>query len=107
MQSIKYKLYYLLHKSGETEMFNNRRSEIEIVSEILTLSRDGVKKTTILYQNNLSYTQLQNYLPFLLEKKFLEEITVEDNGNSYKSYKTTDNGLKLLEDIQKVISHLH
>jgi len=34
-------------------MFNNRRSKIEIVSEILTLSRGGVKKTTILYQNNL------------------------------------------------------
>jgi predicted transcriptional regulator len=104
MQNIKYKLYYI--KSGETEMFNNRRSEIEIVSEILTLSRDGVKKTTILYQNNLSYTQLQNYLPMLLDRKFLEEVTVEDNGNSYKYYKTTDNGLKLLEDIQKVISHL-
>jgi len=51
-------------------MVNNRRSEIDIIGEILNLSRDGAKKTEILYQGNLSYTQLQKYLPFLLKKIF-------------------------------------
>jgi len=88
-------------------MFNGRRSEIEIVGEILKLSLDGTRKTTILYQNNLSYTQLQKYLSLLLEKKFLEEIVDGNNGSSYKSYKTTAGGLKLLDDIQKLMSHLY
>lgn len=87
-------------------MFNNRRSEIDIVGEILTLSSDGARKTEILYQGNLSYTQLQSYLPFLVGNNFLKEITVEDNGSSYKSYKVTEKGLNLLEDIRKVLSYL-
>jgi len=50
-------------------MVNNRRSELDIISKILDLSKSGAKKTEILYQGNLSYTQLQSYLPFLLEKE--------------------------------------
>lgn len=87
-------------------MFNNRRSEIEIIGEILTLSRDGARKTEILYQGNLSYTQLQGYLPFLLEKNILEESIADNNGNSYKLYKTTEKGLGLLQDIKRVYVHL-
>ena len=87
-------------------MVNNRRSEFEIIYEILTLSRNNVKKTEILYQGNLSFTQLQNYLPFLLEKNMLEEFIVNNNGNSCKLYKTTEKGLNLLEDIERVLVHL-
>jgi predicted transcriptional regulator len=86
-------------------MFKNRRSEIDIISKILTLSFDGARKTEILYQGNLSYTQLQNYLPFLVDKDLLKETAVKDNGNSYRSYKVTEKGLILLEDIRKVQSH--
>jgi predicted transcriptional regulator len=76
-------------------MFNNRRSEIEIVGEILKISQKGARKTEILYQGNLSYTQVQSYLPFLVEKNILEENLVKDNGNSYKEYKATKKGLKI------------
>ena len=57
-------------------MVNNRRSEIQIIHKILTLSSGGARKTEILYQGNLSYTQLKSYLPFLLEKDILEEVSV-------------------------------
>ena len=90
---------------GEVRVFNNRRSEIEIIGEILTLSRDGARKTEILYQGNLSYTQLQGYLPFLLKKNILEENIVENNGNSYKLYKVTEKGLVVLEDIKRVLAY--
>jgi len=90
---------------GEVRVFNNRRSAIEIISKILTLSRDGAKKTEILYQGNLSYTQLQGYLPFLLEKNILEENIVENNGSSCKLYSVTEKGLVLLEDIKKVLAY--
>ena len=81
---------------------NNRRSEIEIISEILALAKNGTKKTRILYQTNLSYTQLQNYLFFLLKSDVLRE----ENLNSVKTYKTTDKGIKIMENIDKIIKDL-
>jgi predicted transcriptional regulator len=81
---------------------NNRRSEIEIVRDILNLTTKGAKKTQILYQTNLSYTQLRDYLSFLLEKKFVE--LHEDN--SSRIYKVTEKGTELLQSIKTVIRHL-
>jgi predicted transcriptional regulator len=49
---------------------------------------------------------MQNYLPFLLEKNILEEHHVQNNGSSSKLYKLTEKGLRLLEDIKKVLVHL-
>ena len=87
-------------------MLNKRRSEIEIINQILKLSSNGAKKTEILYQGNLSYLQLQSYLPYLIEKNIIEEHMINNNGNSCKLYKTTNKGLNLLEDINKVILNL-
>ena len=87
-------------------MVNARRSEFEIIREILMLSRDGTKRTEILYQCNLSYTQLQKYLPFLLERDIVKEHRVKNNGNSIKIYKITQKGNLFLEDIGKALSHL-
>jgi predicted transcriptional regulator len=86
-------------------MVKNRRSEMEIIAEILTLSLDGSKTTELLYQGNLSYTQLKNYLPFLLENNILEEGFQVNNGYTSKSYHVTEKGLNLLEDIKKVLVH--
>ena len=86
-------------------MVNNRRSEMEIIAEILKLSKDGSKTTELLYQGNLSYTQLKNYLPFLLEKNILEEGFAINNGNTCRLYKVTEKGLNLLQDIKKVLIH--
>jgi len=91
---------------GEAKMVNNRRSELDIISKILVLSREGAKKTEILYRGNLSYTQLQSYLPFLLEKDVLEERIVKNSGSSYRYYRITEKGLGLLEDIRRVMVYL-
>ena len=87
-------------------MVNNRRSEIEIIGEILKLSSNGAKKTEILYQGNFSYAQLQKYLIFLLEKNILEENEIRNNGATTKFYKTTEKGLLFLEDVKRVLAHL-
>ena len=87
-------------------MFNSRRSEIEIIGEILKLSRKGARKTEILYQGNLSYTQLQNYLSFLVKKDILEEKVMRNNsGKSHGIYKTTNKGNDLLMYINKILSY--
>ena len=87
-------------------MINNRRSELEIIGKILTLSKNGAKKTELLYQGNFSYTQLGCYLSFLVEKNFIEENKIKNNGNSSKYFKSTDKGNIFLKDINKVIEHL-
>ena len=87
-------------------MVNNRRSELEIMSKILVLSKDGAKKTELLYQGNLSYAQLKGYLSFLLERNLLEESIVKNNGSSGKCYKPTEKGLNFLKDVNKVMVHL-
>lgn len=85
-------------------VINNRRSEMEIVRDILNLTskKEGAKKTQILYQTNLSYTQLKDYLSFLLERNFMD---IEKN-NSSVFYKTSDRGNELLSNINKVIHSL-
>lgn len=87
-------------------MVNNRRSEIEIMGEILRLSSTGAKKTELLYQGNLSYSQLQGYLSFLIEKEILEETEIKNNGSSAKCYRTTEKGIQFLQDVKKVLAHL-
>ena len=81
---------------------NSRRSEIEIVRDILTLTKKGAKKTQILYQTNLSYTQLKDYLSFLLEKEF---VAMHEN-NSSIMYRVTEKGMELLQSINTVIQYL-
>ena len=88
-------------------MINSRRSKIEIIGEILELSHDGAGVTEILYRGNLSYSQLQSYLSFLVEKKILVENMVDNgNGGTRRFYTITRVGLELLGDIHRVLAHL-
>lgn len=87
-------------------MVNNRRSELDIVIGILSSSKDGTNKTSILYKNNLSYTQLQVYLPFLIEKKVIEEVCAKYEDRDMKLYRTTPKGLCLIEDAKRVLEIL-
>ena len=99
---------YQIYVSRGSAVVNNRRSEMQIISEILDLSISGANKTKLLYQGNLSYSQLSHYLIFLLDKEILTEIKIKGgNGNgSSKIYRTTEKGLSCLEDINRVLTYL-
>lgn len=87
-------------------MFNKRRCELQIIEDILNLSRTGAKKTEILYQSNMSFSQLKNYLSVLLENNIIEENIVTNNNGKYnKFYKTTQKGNNLLDDINKIMAY--
>ena len=87
-------------------MVNNRRSEIEIIGNILKLSINGAKKTELLYHGNFSYLQLQNYLYYLIDKGISEETMMKNNGNTSRCYKTTEKGFLFLNDIRTILEHL-
>ncbi len=80
-----------------------RRSNIEIIADMVKVGENGVGKTRIMYGANMSYSQIKKYLGFLISQGFIYQLKV---GNPSVTYHVTDNGLKLLNSIQNVIEML-
>ena len=78
---------------------NNRRSNLEIIADMLRVGENGAGKTEIMYSTNMSYAQIQKYLGFLMSHGFITKVEV---GNPVVTYKVTDTGLKLLKSIDSV-----
>jgi len=75
------------------------RNRPEIISNILYAAAGGASKTKIMYKAFLSYAQIKEYLPMLLENNLLE---LKEDGK----YHTTEKGshfLKMNEEIQELI----
>ena len=79
---------------------NGRRSDIEIIGEILRLGKAG--KTEIMYNAELSYYQLQKYLTFLTERGLLERV----NHQRKIQYQPTSKGKELLGYINSALAML-
>jgi predicted transcriptional regulator len=75
-----------------------KRGRLQTINEILDLSMNGLRKTHIMYKANLSHSQLEKFLNFLIEKGLLE-IT-------YDYYITSERGrefLKKFKELQHII----
>jgi len=79
-----------------------RRDRHEIVAEILTIAIGGMIKTHIMYRAKLSYSQINEYLPLLVDKGFLENTNVLRMGQRTKIYKTTQKGLEFIESLRTI-----
>jgi len=75
-----------------------RRDKLYIISEILEIAKDGALKTQIMYRANLSFTQLNDYLGFMLEIHLLEKI--RQNGKSI--YRSTEKGIDFLQRYHRI-----
>ena len=82
---------------------NRRRSNIEIIAEMLKIGENGAGKTKIMYNANLSYTQIQKYLGFLMGEGYISKVEV---GNPSVTYQVTKSGLNLLETINNLLEML-
>ncbi len=78
---------------------NRRRSDIEIIADMLKVGENGAGKTEIMYSANMSYSQIQKYLGYLTAQGFIDKMKM---GNPSVTYKVTDNGLKLLQLIDSI-----
>jgi predicted transcriptional regulator len=78
---------------------NKRRSDIEIIADMLKVGENGAGKTEIMYSANMSYSQIQKYLGYLTAQGFIDKMKM---GNPSVTYKVTDNGLKLLQLIDSI-----
>ena len=63
------------------------------MAEMLEIAKGGALKTHILYKANLSFEQLNEYLPLLLETGLLENT----NKGEKTVYKTTAKGLRYIQ----------
>ena len=82
---------------------NHRRSNIEIIADMLRVGENGAGKTEIMYSANMSYTQIQKYLGFLMSQGLVDRVEV---GNPVVTYQVTDKGLKILKSIDNIVEML-
>jgi predicted transcriptional regulator len=93
-------LSYLISKGEVLAVrVNKRRSDIEIIADMLKVGENGAGKTEIMYSANMSYSQIQKYLGYLTAQGFIDKMKM---GNPSVTYKVTDNGLKLLQLIDSI-----
>jgi predicted transcriptional regulator len=75
-----------------------RRDKLYIIAEILEIARDGTLKTQVMYRANLSFTQLNDYLHFMLKIELLEKVEI----NNKEVYRATDKGLDFLQRYREI-----
>ena len=75
---------------------NRRRSDIEIIADMLRIGKTGAGKTKIMYNANMSYIQMKKYLGFLMSEGFIGRVKA---GNPSVTYQATEMGVKLLKSI--------
>jgi len=78
---------------------NRRRSDIEIIADMLKVGENGAGKTKIMYNANMSYSQIQKYIGYLISQGLIEKMEI---GNPSVTYHVTDSGLRLLRLIDSV-----
>jgi predicted transcriptional regulator len=88
--------------SGKVRI-SRRRSNIEIIADMLRVGENGAGKTEIMYSANMSYTQIQKYLGYLLTHGFIDRIEI---GNPVVTYQVTEKGLGLLRNIEGIMTAL-
>jgi predicted transcriptional regulator len=82
---------------------NRRRSNIQIIRDMLKAGENGAGKTKIMYSVNMSYTQIQKYLNFLIGHGLIDKVEL---GNPSVTYHVTLKGLSLLKSIDTVLEVL-
>ena len=82
-------------------MSNKRRSTFQILTEILKIAQNGVKKSHIVYRANLNFNTFNKYLESLKTAGLMIGPT---SGNRF--YKTTEKGFEYLNNFESFPNHL-
>lgn len=88
--------------SDRSEVRRRNRTRLDIIASILTVATNGARKTHIMYQANLSFRQLEEYLKSLVEKNLLT-ISGEPNAPIYE---ITPQGIQYLKNFRELSERL-
>jgi predicted transcriptional regulator len=80
-----------------------RRSNIEIIADMLRVGENGAGKTEIMYTANMSFSQIQRYLRYLVDQGFVNRVQMD---HTVAAYQVTDTGMKLLKAIDTLMDML-
>ena len=75
-----------------------RRDRLNIMAEILNVATEKKLKTQIMYNVNLSFSQVKEYISYLTERGFLG-VRIE---NRKKVYQTTPKGKLYIENYMEM-----
>ena len=75
-----------------------RRDRLHIIADILDIAMNGSLKTQIMYRANLSFAQVNEYLPLLIEVNLITPIMQNDR----KAYKVAPKGMRFLQSYAKI-----
>jgi predicted transcriptional regulator len=89
--------------TGQRVAVGRRRSNIEIIADMLRVGESGAGKTEIMYSANMSYSQIQKYLEFLVSQGFINKVNMD---NTMVAYQVTESGFKLLKTIDTLMEML-
>jgi predicted transcriptional regulator len=90
-------------EAGPRLTVGRRRSNIQIIADMLRVGENGAGKTEIMYTANMSYSQIQKYLDYLVNQGFIHKVNMD---NTLVAYQVTENGLKLLKAIDTLMEML-
>lgn len=90
-------------ETGQRTTVGQRRSNIEIIADMLRVGENGAGKTEIMYTANMSYSQIQKYLDYLVNQGFINKVNMD---NTMIAYQVTDSGLQLLKTIDTLMEML-
>lgn len=76
-----------------------RRNNLDIYADILNVSRNGAKKTQIVYKANLSFAIMKKHVQALSDKGLIEQ--------SGRLYFTTNRGINYIDQYRDFISPLN
>ena len=89
--------YEVLHRDSLRSTARRNRNKLQITQAILEVARDGAGKTRIMYQANLSFKLLEDYLTVLVRAGLLK---VKEGDR--KMYMTSEKGLQFLREFQEL-----
>ena len=67
--------------------YTKRRDQLSIIANILENAREGARKTQIMYRANLSFTQLNEYITFLLDTGLIRHHKVDGKERYFATVK--------------------
>jgi predicted transcriptional regulator/ribosomal protein L32 len=75
------------------------RDKLFVIASVLDTTKDGALKTQVMYRANLSFTQLNDYLRFMLKTCLLEKVLQDDK----ETYRATAKGMDFLQRYNEIV----
>ncbi len=89
-------------ETASSQLFSKKRDQLDIVNEILKVAKQGASKTRIMYNANLSFKGVTQYLSLMMENELLLK-TLE----GYKPvYHASEKGLTFLSSYAGLVQLL-